>query len=54
MKILNSKHRYPLFFVGVTAMAASGFIGRYLHGGHLSAVIAGSGFFVMVLSIAIP
>ncbi|MDE1870894.1 MAG: hypothetical protein KGI06_01500 [Candidatus Micrarchaeota archaeon] len=54
-KIIPTKYRYPMFFAGITIMAAAGFADRYAHLGlGLTATCAAAGFLLFVASIALP
>lgn len=55
MKILPSKYRYHLFFIGVMSMCAAGFFQKYLKMGEpLVITLVGAGFLLFVASIALP
>ena len=55
MKIIQTRYRYPLFFIGLLMMSIAGFLYRYLRiSVGATAIIVGIGFVIFVLSIALP
>ncbi len=55
MRIIQTRHRYPLFFIGILMMSAAGFLYRYLGVSvGVTAALVGTGFAIFVLSIALP
>ena len=55
MRILPTRYRYPLFFIGILMMSSAGFIYRYARiGTGATAAMVAAGFLLFVLSLALP
>ena len=55
MRILPTRYRYPIFFVGLVMMALSGFIQKYAGTGlGLTIALVSVGFVLFVASLALP
>ncbi len=51
--IIKTKYRYPIFFIGVMLLIASGIFDKYLHVPlNASALLAGIGFILIVASLS--
>ncbi len=52
--LMPSKYRYPLFFLGIMLIDASGFLYKYLHTTLLQTeILVAIGFFMFLISIVL-
>lgn len=55
VRIIPSRFRYPMFFVGIAMMSLAGFMEKYVKvGREFTIIIVALGFAIFVASVAIP